>query len=64
MKKISKYWTIIESSGISAALFNSRTHVLFYNFYHRPDYGNLPVNSFIELNQDEFYNKLERICQK
>lgn len=64
MKRISKYWTLIETSGIAAALFNSRTHILFYNYYHRPDWAGLAVNSFVELTQDGFYDKLEKIQAK
>lgn len=65
MKKVSKYWTLIETSGIAAALFNSRTHIMFYNYYHRPtNWSGLPVNSFVELSIDEFYDKLEKIERK
>lgn len=61
MKRISKYWTLIEENGAAAALFNSRTHVLYYNWVRRPDYGKLPANSFVELSVDEFYDKLAKI---
>jgi hypothetical protein len=63
MKKISKYWTLIEENGVPAALFNHRTHRLIYNWVRRPDWSGLPVNSFIELGTDSFYNKLEKITQ-
>lgn len=63
MKKISKYFTLIEEGGVPAALFNSMTHVLYFNWVRRPDYGNLPVNSFIELSTDRFYDKLENITK-
>lgn len=61
-KKISKYWTLIEKDGIAAALFNHRTHILFYNWVHRPEWSDLAVGEFIELDTDSFYNKLEKIC--
>lgn len=59
--KLSKNWTLIEAKGIAAALFNAKSHTIFYNWVYRPDYGNLSVNSFVELSTDEFYNKLEKI---
>lgn len=61
MKRISKYWVLIEEDGAAAALFNSRTHVLYYNWIRRPDYGDLRVNSFVELTVDDFFDKLENI---
>lgn len=61
ISKVSKYWSLIKENGICAAIFNHRTHILFFKEYCRPDYGNLPVNSFFELGIDAFYDKLEKI---
>ena len=61
MKKVSKYWTLIEENGAAAALFNHRSHVLYFNYTWRPETGSLPINSSVELSQDDFYNKLEKI---
>lgn len=59
--KISKFWTLVKENGVCAALFNHRTHILYYNFSHRPDWDGLAVNSFVELDTDNFYNKIEKI---
>lgn len=65
MKKISKYWTLVLENGVAAALFNHRTHIIYYNFCRRPLGANdLPVNEFKELSIDSFYNKLEKIESK
>lgn len=61
MARISKYWTLIFDNECAGALFNSRTHILYYNHYHRPSWESLPVNAFVELDTDEFYDKVDKI---
>jgi len=59
---ISKYYTLIESDfGVAAALFNHRTHHIFFKYGY--DFSNTPLNevnynSASELGIDEFYDKL------
>jgi hypothetical protein len=64
MEKISKYWILVLDNECAGALFNTRTHVVYYNHWHRPSLGNLPVNSFQELDTDDFYDKLDKLQQK
>jgi len=62
-RKISKFYTVIEREGAPIALYNHRTHHVYFIYaYGFCDISgtNLPYNSASELSIDDFYDKLEK----
>jgi len=63
-KKVSKYYTLIERLGAPIALYNHRSHHVYFNYcwtFSDITQTNLPYNSASELSIDKFYDKLEKL---
>lgn len=66
IKKLNKFISLIESDdGRAQAFFNHKTHVLYFNYdqweLNDIDSGKLPVNQFKALDQDKFYDVLDKL---
>lgn len=64
IRKLSKFISLVSShDGRPQAVYNHRTHTLYINYeqweLNDIDYGDLPVNRFVQITTDKIYDIVE-----